>query len=343
MNGDNSHCQDKSFGLTMILRLTENGPLERYALTLIDNQNFLNSAGKKIDLQKEDIAHNANQRWVFGHGESSTIIHPELHNDIVWDVADKDNLNPPEKTPFYTFPVHGRHNQHFIIKKGMIFAKQNGHVVTYVGGDKPFVMMQPKESLKERQTFYITPENLKNLVEEPPVPKDVTFKCNISDPFNGILMHLTKKTNGNIQINHTIDITSSSLSCGNYEPLVDYQNINGHAHIAGSPRWLQFDLKNRKAEIDSYLIKSAHTDEDRHSSYYLKNWRLEISMNGSDWSLIDERSNDSELNGNYKIHLYKLNKLSKPFRYIRIISNGGNWNNDDFTIGKLELYGNLIE
>ena len=37
----------------------------------------------------------------------------------------------------------------------MIFARQNGHVVTYVGGDKPFVMMPPKEELKERQAFHI--------------------------------------------------------------------------------------------------------------------------------------------------------------------------------------------
>ena len=62
------------------------------------------------------------------------------------------------------------------------------------------------------------------------------------------------------------------------EILVDFKNINGHTHIAGNLRWLQFDLKERKAEIDSYLIKSAHTDEDSHSSYYLKNWKLETSL-----------------------------------------------------------------
>lgn len=168
------------------------------------------------------------------------------------------------------------------------------------------------------------------------------FTYNNSDPFNGILMHLTKKTDGNIQLNHTIDITSSRLSCGQYEALVDYNNVNGHAHIAGSPRWLQFDLKERKIEIDSYLIKSAHTNEDSDNAYYLKNWKLEISNDGNEWSLIDERSNDSYLNGNYNIHLYKLNQISKPFRFIRIISAGENWNSGDFTIGKFELFGNII-
>ena len=156
INGDNSQYQDNSFGITMTLRLTENGPLKRYALTLIDNHEFLNSSGKKIDLQKEDIIHNANQRWHFGSGEMSTVIRPnDVITYLVWDVADQFNLNPPEGTPFYAFPFHGRHNQHFIYKNNMIFARQNGHVVTYVGGKTPFVMMPPKEELMERQTFHI--------------------------------------------------------------------------------------------------------------------------------------------------------------------------------------------
>lgn len=165
INGSNILCQNKTFGLAMTLRLTENGPIERYALTLINNQNFLNSGGYKIDLQKEDIAHNANQRWHFGSGEYNTIINPECQEHVVWDIADGDSLNPPERTPFYAFTFHGRHNQHFIFKNNMIYARQNGHVVTYVGGDTPFVMMSPKASLKERQTFQIIPEKLKNYIE----------------------------------------------------------------------------------------------------------------------------------------------------------------------------------
>ena len=149
MEGDNLQYQDKIFGLTITLQLTENGPREKYALTLIDNQNFLNSAGKKIDIQKEDISHNSCQRWCFGHGELSTVITPESHKDVVWDVADHYSLNPPEGTPFYTFPFHGRHNQHFIYKNNLIYARQNGHVVTYVGGDVPFVLMPPNEKFKE--------------------------------------------------------------------------------------------------------------------------------------------------------------------------------------------------
>lgn len=331
LNGDNSQHQDKIFGLTMTLRLTEDGPLEKYALTLIDNYDFLNSAGKKIDLRKEDISNNVNQLWHFGHGELNTVINPVMHNDIVWDVADRYNLNPSERTPFYIFPFHGRHNQHFIYKNNMIYARQNGHVVTYVGGDIPFVMMPPKEELRERQTINIT------------VQKDILFQYNSSNPFNGIINYLNKTTNGNVQTNNTIQITSSDLWCGNYEALVDYKNESGHAHVHGEPMWLQFDFKNKRFQINSYLIKSAHSDSNSHCSYYLKNWKIEISLDGNQWNQIDERSNDSALNGNYKMHLYHLNTISPPFRFIRIVSNGGNWNDEDFTIGKFEIFGNIIE
>ena len=204
--------------------------------------------------------------------------------------------------------------------------------------------IQKEEEEKERiRKEEEEKERIRKEEEERKKKEELLFKYNSDDPFNGILMHLNKKTNGNIQMNHTIDITSSNLSCGKYETLVDFENINGHTHISGNPKWLQFDLKGIKAQINSYLIKSAHTDEDSHSIYYLKNWKIEISLDGNEWTTIDEKSNDSYLNGNYQMHLYELNQLSKPFRYIRIISNGGNWNHEDFTIGKFELFGNIIE
>lgn len=152
-----------------------------------------------------------------------------------------------------------------------------------------------------------------------------SFSYQSSNPFNGIINYLTKLTNGNVQLNKTIEITCSNLWCGNYEAVVDYNNESGHAHVHGEPKWLKFDFKNRKLQIDSYLIKSAHTDSNSHCSYYLKNWKIEISLDGNQWTTIDERSNDSELNGNYKMHIFNLSKKSNPFRFIRIFSDQPNW------------------
>lgn len=43
----------------------------------------------------------------------------------------------------------------FVYKNEMIYAKQNGMVVTYVGGQYPFQMMPVSDELKSRQTFQI--------------------------------------------------------------------------------------------------------------------------------------------------------------------------------------------
>ena len=98
---------------------------------------------------------NVNQQFVFGQGNDFDIIKSELNQNLVWDVADADSIDPPSGTPFYLFPIHGKHNQRFVYKNQMIYATQNDQVVTYVGGETPFVMMQPSEQLKSRQTFRV--------------------------------------------------------------------------------------------------------------------------------------------------------------------------------------------
>lgn len=174
-----------------------------------------------------------------------------------------------------------------------------------------------------------------------------SFKYDISEPFNGILKHLTKISNGNIQTNKTVEITCSNKSCGKYEDIVDYQKEGGHLHVQEnpSPRWIQIDFKKRNVQIDSYIIKSPHISEDSCNDKYLKSWRIETSLDATNWKTVDERKNVSELNGNYCKCLFNINKLTEPFRYFRIITDQPSWKNDGdgFNIGKLELFGNIIE
>ena len=132
------------------------GPEVRLALTIVHCEDqFLNSAGLKLDLAEENIKNNINQQFVFGVGENYTVVDSEYKKGMVWDVANADETNPPSGTPFYLYPFHGRHNQRFIFENGMIHALQNNQVVTYVGGDVPLVMMPASENLKSRQTFYV--------------------------------------------------------------------------------------------------------------------------------------------------------------------------------------------
>ncbi|OHS99404.1 hypothetical protein TRFO_34123 [Tritrichomonas foetus] len=120
------------------------------AMTIIKEPSYLNPAGMKLDLDIPDPKNPA-QLFTFGDGEWITVIDSVMQPGMVWDVADRDNLNPPEGTPFYMFMLHGRHNQRFTYKGGHIIAKQNGQVVTYVGGPQPMVMRRDNSSLY--QTF----------------------------------------------------------------------------------------------------------------------------------------------------------------------------------------------
>ena len=148
---DNSQYEGEKFTLLMNV----NGDNWNSAVTVVkDGSWFLNPAGLKIDLTKPN-KNDVCQQFVFGVREWSTVIDSVAQKGMVWDVANADNLNPPSGTPFYFFPFHGRHNQHFIYKAGKIISKQNGMVVTYVGGEHPFQMMPQNSEMECNQTFKI--------------------------------------------------------------------------------------------------------------------------------------------------------------------------------------------
>ena len=146
VEGDNREFAGRKFKLTMTLKgsdynkchvvnecYTCDGPEKTLAVTLVnDNEHFLNPCGLKLDLALPTSENEANQQFTFGVDDWNTVIDSAKRQGMVWDVADQYNLNPPEMTPFYLFPFHGRHNQHFVYQNNMIFAQQNGWVVTYV-------------------------------------------------------------------------------------------------------------------------------------------------------------------------------------------------------------------
>lgn len=168
---DNGRFAGRKFGLVMKLSEDDynNGKeivLANYeqrsgneiqlALTMVkDKCPYLNPAGLKLSIEKPNIENDVFQQFVFGNDEWNTVIDAVQQRGMVWDVADEFNLDPPAGTPFYLFMFHGRHNQHFIYKNNMIYAKQNGQVVTFIGGEKPLVTMPPSDRLRARQTFNI--------------------------------------------------------------------------------------------------------------------------------------------------------------------------------------------
>ena len=130
---------------------------EKKAVQAMFGENYLNAAGIRLGLADPDRSNPA-QLFTFGNREGGwiTVIDSVKQRGMVWDIADADNEDPPEGTPFYLFPMHGRHNQRFEYRNKHIFACQNQQVVTYTGGENPFVMkkLDPEDRNQEFKLVY---------------------------------------------------------------------------------------------------------------------------------------------------------------------------------------------
>ena len=165
------------------------------------------------------------------------------------------------------------------------------------------------------------------------------------DEFNGLLRYLSEQSNGNIHDNGTVNITSNSIS-GSRHPknLVDYQNNEQNFYHSTNDNhdiYICFDMKDRRIQMTSYSIKSYAGGSNW---YNLKNWKIEVSEDGNEWTTIDEHSNDSTLNNSRAIGTFKIQHETKFYRFIRLHQTGPNWNNGNYLVFYcIEFYGKLKE
>ena len=176
----------------------------------------------------------------------------------------------------------------------------------------------------------------------------ITKEHKEGDEFNGLFHYLNDKTGGNIHENGTINITSNSIydNSKNYQPqnLVNYPSNTSyfyHSKSDISDCYVCFDLKERRVQLSSYSIKSYNGNQN---SYNLKNWVIEISKDGINWTTIDEHQNDSTLNGKYITGTFKIQNEHEFSRFIRLRQTNKNWENDYYMIlSSFEIYGKLQE
>ena len=176
------------------------------------------------------------------------------------------------------------------------------------------------------------------------------FEHNPSSEFDGIINYLTKKTGGNIHKNGTIKITASSVnrhSFNNPDPenCVDLSNdSSGYKSSNDVLSWILFDFKERKIELESYSILSNSSNDFGQ----LRSWVIEVSNDESNWTKIDDHSNDSTLKKEKFIATFKVQKENEGFyRYIRLRQTGNSWHMNGsgklINIPKIEFYGKLKE
>lgn len=144
-----------------------------------------------------------------------------------------------------------------------------------------------------------------------------------------------------------------TLTCGasddsNY-PISNIKNFdmsafinNNHSHPnLESDTYITFDFGARKIDLHSYFIHSA--------GYHPKSWRIDGSNDQSNWTPIDKRTNNQNLNsGNHQYYFEcqeaKHENESFRFRYIRY-SQQDSWANGDpyrVYLYYFELYGDVF-
>ena len=158
---------------------------------------------------------------------------------------------------------------------------------------------------------------------------------------------MTQKTKGNIADNGTIEIKSSSTYENNLpRNLVDFDKSNFFQSL-NDKTIVCFDLKDKLFQLTDYSIKSHNRGS--YSRYHLKDWAVEVSLDGETWEVVDDHKNDSSLNGPNISASFSTKKTNSFYRYVRIRQTGPPWNKSNMlylttsrlAISNLEILGKL--
>jgi hypothetical protein len=119
---------------------------------------------------------------------------------------------------------------------------------------------------------------------------------------------------------------------------------DGHAGPPDGPgHWICYDFKERTIVPTHYSLRSASRDYGGVGGSHLKSWLIETSMNESNWTVVDERRDNADLNDQNVTRAFAVS-VSQQCRFIRLVMLGKNhagWYG--LRISSFEIFGSLIE
>jgi hypothetical protein len=161
------------------------------------------------------------------------------------------------------------------------------------------------------------------------------------DALDGIISHLTRECGGNVSDHGIIGITAASVSNDARLPrnAADLRSVT-HFQSANEPnQWIEWDFKDAQIEATHYSIFT-HASESGMS--HLQHWVLEGRNGDEEWTILDERRDDAQLNG--KSHLVTFDiKTRMRVRVIRLRQTGVNHRGAHTLMFRaLELFGRFF-
>ena len=140
--------------------------------------------------------------------------------------------------------------------------------------------------------------------------------------------------------------TRSSSEKGDATDILDNCFVRGM--VSGTSKdeeqsWWCVDLTEKYAlYLTHYSLR--HGFDKR--LFFLRNWRLEGSLDGHRWTILSKHENDHGLKGNYPYCTctWRIHEQSHAFRFFRIFQTGRNSSGKyGIFLSGIELYGVLIE
>jgi hypothetical protein len=177
---------------------------------------------------------------------------------------------------------------------------------------------------------------------ESPIGEIVTLGLRTSSPLSGIICYLTEKYGGNVADKKIVAVSSNSVHPGSYDAknAADLTADNYWHNKYEEDSWICYDFKNLRVRPTHYSIRS-RCDEGVNGSHF-RTWITETSVDGTNWTTIDEHRDYDGLNGQNVIRTFAV-RTCDYCRMIRIRHQGATWKSFCVAISSFEIFGDLKE
>jgi hypothetical protein len=139
-------------------------------------------------------------------------------------------------------------------------------------------------------------EQLKTgLIENAVLPERILVPD--ADTLNGIISCLTRECSGNVADQGRVKITASSIDDDRCLPRNAADLFSGSIFRSKAipNQWIEWDFKRTQIEATHYSIR---THDDESGGRHLRHWVLEGGNGNEEWMVLNERRDNSQLNGN---------------------------------------------
>jgi hypothetical protein len=205
------------------------------------------------------------------------------------------------------------------------------HFVDFISSSFEFLTFSIWETLSNRLVLNVSPASSKDRHAHR------TFAP--SSPFDGIISYLTRKHQGNVHELDIVRISASSVSSGTLKSLADLNTPCQFYTNCVANSWICYDFNTMQINLTHYSIRT-QSDENAH---YLRNWVVEGSIDGSEWTILDQRNNNLYLAGLSQIVTFSVSQRN-DIRMVRIRQTGKDSSGSDYLeSGGFEFFGYLVE